>query len=104
MQEKIKEVISQILDKKGIKNFKIILFGSRARGDFKTDSDWDFLIIVEKEVRFEDKREISREIRVNLAQLLIPCDVIIKSVNEIEYYSNFIGTVTREALKEGREI
>lgn len=27
---------------------KIILFGSRARGDYRTDSDYDFLIIADK--------------------------------------------------------
>ena len=25
-----------------------ILFGSRARGDFRTDSDWDFTILTKK--------------------------------------------------------
>lgn len=27
---------------------EVILFGSRARGDFRPDSDWDFLILLEK--------------------------------------------------------
>jgi len=29
------------------------------------------------------------------------CDVIIKSVEELEFYKNFYGTVTYEALREG---
>lgn len=37
---KVKESI-KVLDPRA----RIILFGSRARGDFKTNSDWDFLII-----------------------------------------------------------
>ena len=28
---------------------QLILFGSRARGDAKPDSDWDFLVLVDKE-------------------------------------------------------
>ncbi len=26
---------------------EIILFGSRARGDFRMDSDWDFLVLLD---------------------------------------------------------
>lgn len=29
-------------------NAEVILFGSRARGDYKKDSDWDFLILTDK--------------------------------------------------------
>ena len=28
---------------------KIILYGSRARGDYREDSDWDILVIIDKE-------------------------------------------------------
>ena len=44
MNEKLKEVkkiIIEELEEENIKVHKIILFGSRARGDFKEDSDWD---------------------------------------------------------------
>ena len=27
---------------------EVILFGSRARGDFQNDSDWDFLVLLER--------------------------------------------------------
>ncbi len=27
---------------------EVILFGSRARGDFRPDSDWDFLVLLER--------------------------------------------------------
>jgi predicted nucleotidyltransferase len=48
MKEKIKNIINQVFEEKGIRVERIILFGSRARGDFKENSDWDLLIIVEK--------------------------------------------------------
>jgi len=104
MKEKIKEIINKVFQEKGIKLEKIILFGSRARGDNKQNSDWDLLIIVSNKLDLEDKRKISKEIRIKLAEIFIPCDVLIKSASEIDYYSNFIGTPTREALKEGVEI
>ncbi len=41
-------------------NAEVILFGSRARGDFNKDSDWDFLILVDSPVDLEFK-EITLE-------------------------------------------
>ncbi len=29
---------------------KVILFGSRARGDHRKDSDWDFLVLTKKKL------------------------------------------------------
>jgi predicted nucleotidyltransferase len=104
MKEEIKKIINQVFEEKGIKVERIILFGSRARGDFRENSDWDLLIVVSNELDLKDKREISKEIRIKLAEIFIPCDVLIKSAGEIDYYYNFIGTTTREALKEGVEI
>ncbi len=36
---------------------KVILFGSRARGDAKNDSDWDLLIVIDKEHIEENDRQ-----------------------------------------------
>jgi len=36
----------------------IILFGSRARGDFQKESDWDFLILTEKEENHQLRKTI----------------------------------------------
>ncbi len=40
----VKKAVHEVDDKADI-----ILFGSRARGDFHEESDWDFLILTEKE-------------------------------------------------------
>ncbi|MCD6239500.1 MAG: nucleotidyltransferase domain-containing protein [Thermotogae bacterium] len=53
-----KNIIMEESAKKGFKVGKIILFGSRARGDYKEDSDWDFLIIVNEELNRKEKRAI----------------------------------------------
>jgi len=39
-------------------NARIILFGSRARGDNQQSSDWDFLILTSKQVNEPTKRII----------------------------------------------
>lgn len=43
-------------------NARIILFGSRARGDYKPDSDWDVLILLS----YSESESIKKLIRDNL--------------------------------------
>jgi predicted nucleotidyltransferase len=43
---------------------QVILFGSRARGDFQRDSDWDILIILKISVTESLKEKIHDEIFV----------------------------------------
>lgn len=40
------------------KKATVILFGSRARGDFRKDSDWDFLILTDRRVTMKLEDEI----------------------------------------------
>ena len=44
---------------------------------------------------------ISSTIRKRLADIYIDCDLILKSEEEVEFCKNLLGTVTREALREG---
>ncbi|MFN0037728.1 MAG: nucleotidyltransferase domain-containing protein [Saprospiraceae bacterium] len=37
---------------------QVVLFGSRARGDARKDSDYDFLILLHKPVDFQLKRQV----------------------------------------------
>jgi len=97
----IKSQISKLIFEMDIPLEKIILFGSRARGDFTKHSDWDILIVVSKDLTIKEKMELMDKIIKRLSDCYIPCDVIIKSVREMEYYKDFIGSVVREAMKEG---
>ncbi|MEM6398262.1 MAG: nucleotidyltransferase domain-containing protein [Bacteroidota bacterium] len=38
---------------------RVILFGSRARGDAKEDSDWDFLILTPSELSVKEQQKYS---------------------------------------------
>jgi predicted nucleotidyltransferase len=80
---------------------RIILFGSRARDDFSTGSDYDILIIVQKNLTIEEKMRLLACLRKELAKKGIDADIIIKSNDEVEYYKDKIGSVVRTALKEG---
>lgn len=39
-----------------------MLYGSRARGDYREDSDWDILVLTDKEVDGKLKRKIRDDI------------------------------------------
>jgi predicted nucleotidyltransferase len=100
----IKRIIIEELEKENIKVHKIILFGSRARGDFKEDSDWDVLIIVEDDIERKKKFLLISNLRKKLAKKLLDVDLIIKNKSELGFYEDFYGSVIFEALKEGIEL
>ena len=45
-----KSIITEEIEKFGYKVESVYLFGSRARGDFNEDSDWDFFVVTDKEI------------------------------------------------------
>ena len=95
------EIIKKEVEDAGLKIINILLFGSRARGDYKEDSDWDFYVIVDRDMHFSEKREICRRIRRKLAGLKIPNDIIIQSASIVEQEKDDVGTLTYYVLKEG---
>jgi predicted nucleotidyltransferase len=50
--------LKSILEEIGIEYSNIILFGSRMGKDFEAESDWDFLIVVKKQLDPKEKREL----------------------------------------------
>jgi uncharacterized protein len=75
----IRQVISKIRKKVDVK--KILLFGSKARGDFNRDSDIDLLVLADVEVSTEKRWEIS-DIATEVA---IDCDIYV-SCKLLNYY------------------
>ena len=99
--ELIKKKVNKILQDLGASAQKIILFGSRARNDFTTLSDYDVLIITNKSFEINKKMSISKNIRQYLARSGFDVDIIIKSVNEVNILKDKPGSIVRNALKEG---
>jgi len=79
---------------------RVILFGSRARGEAGPDSDLDLLVIEPGEVakRRAETARLKRELR----GLEVALDVIVVSAKQAEEWGHFDGTMLNEALNEGR--
>ena len=94
--KKLQEIIDRILQI--IIPDKIILFGSRARGDFRQDSDYDLLIV---KSGVQDEIKIARKIYRNLIGVDESVDIMVEKPETIELYRDDPGCIYKQALKEG---
>lgn len=78
---------------------KIILFGSRARGDARSDSDIDLLII--EESRLPRYRRSARYLSA-LIGLFPAKDVVVWTPDEVAQWANVPHAFITTALREGR--
>ena len=87
--ELIKRVVLEEAEKLGIRVEKIILFGSRARGDYREDSDYDILVIIgDNKLDRGIRRLLSARIGVRAArELLVSVDVTVTTRERWKRYS-----------------
>ena len=55
-----KKIITEEVEKAGYQVDRIILFGSRVRGDYKEDSDYDLFIILKQNILERRRRQFYR--------------------------------------------
>lgn len=77
---------------------RIVLFGSRARGNYREDSDYDLLVIMPLA---RPRKTLMAEIDQCLWGLRIARDILVMSPEEFEQEKMICGTIAREAAKEG---
>ena len=82
---------------------QVVLFGSRARGDARPDSDVD-LLVVESEPFGAGRSRHSEMLRLDRALAATPVakDVLVYSREEMERWRDSLNHVAARALREGR--
>ena len=82
---------------------QIYLFGSRARGNARPDSDID-LLIVEREpfgTNRSRRRELAR-IRRALSLFRVPKDILVYSQDEMAKWQHAVNHIISHCLREGK--
>ncbi len=104
-KQEILEKLKRILNEMNINYSKIILFGSRARGDFREESDWDFLIVLKKHLDVKTKKELWFDIYRKLHEFypFISFDIILKDADSFEEEKTIANTISNEVYLEGIE-
>jgi len=96
----LKELKHTLQKQLGGRLLKMVLYGSRARGDFVIESDIDIAIIVR-----ELSRELKHQILDGVAEIemryLTPLSVLILSENEFEYLKSRERRIALDIEKEG---
>lgn len=104
-REDILDKLRMILDDQNIDYSRIQMFGSRARGDFNEDSDWDFMIIVKEPLDTKTRKELWFNIykKMHIYFPFISFDIILKDAESFEEEKNIVNTISNEVYLEGVE-
>lgn len=90
--DRVKSAIQQIDE-----SADVILFGSRARGDFDVDSDWDFLILLQEKLT-SDKEELIRNALYDIE--LATGEVITSIIEEKSEWEKYDQTLIFKNIEE----
>jgi len=96
-----KAILTEEVERAGYRVRRILLFGSRARGEARPDSDWDFFVVVDKDASFHEREDLASRICWRLAQAGIFADVFVQSEGTVEARRTNTGYLAYYALKEG---
>lgn len=95
------EIVKTIL--KQIEAEKVILFGSRARGDDNPNSDLDLLIIQKDDFdKSKNRWNETIKIRKALKDYRISKDILLFSESEVDYWKDSLNHIIPTCLKEGK--
>ncbi len=84
---------------------KVILFGSRARGDERDDSDVDLLVVASEElIRQHGRRRLLARFWSAMGHLPASFDFLLFFPDEIVQWQDSVNHVISRAMREGRVV
>jgi predicted nucleotidyltransferase len=79
---------------------EVLLFGSHARNEASSESDYDILIISKTELSPKEKLPLRTKIRKSLLLIGIRSDILIQSSLEVDKKKKLPGHILRKILRE----
>jgi predicted nucleotidyltransferase len=96
-QDIIARMVQRIVEE--FKPDKVILFGSRAWGTARPDSDADLLVIMPVS---GSRRKLAARIDLALAGMGLPKDIVLATPEEVQQYGDTVGAILYPALRKGK--
>lgn len=96
MDKELKYIVDRISSH--LNPTRIYLFGSRARGDYCPESDYDFVIIYDGD---KSKREVKSEIYRLFDNCDFSMDLFVLTSYELNRYRHVATTLEREVSESG---
>lgn len=90
------EIVQRIVE--AVHPLRIILFGSAARGEMGRDSDLDLMVVMPDGTH---RRHTAQFLEGTLTGIMVPTDIIVATVSDLEQYRDSFGFIYREALRDG---
>ena len=95
----VRDIVRRIVDT--AQPERVILFGSRARGDARPNSDYDVLVIKHSD---EPRYRRSAPLYVALADLPVEVEVMVYTPEEVDDWSQVSQAIVTTAVREGTTI
>lgn len=81
---------------------RVLLFGSRARGDHNYNSDYDLLVITPETFTAKEKINLSSQLdKAIVSAIHAPVDLLINSEEEVLAKQKLPGHIIRSIIREG---
>lgn len=97
----LEEMKERLLKTWGDQIARIILYGSRATGDARPDSDFDLLVVYRDDV---SRREARRRFRNALGELRPLADLRVVTEEQFEDGRDVVGSLVEAADRSGRTL